>query len=187
MERVPDFVGEEDQQKVESQTPFQGSDRVGASQRVILFKFSPETLKSHALGSNSAAPDPTMERGNQVAIQIALYFWRNTKAGRNCDYSFFKSLRGAGAIVQLPFDVPECPRPHTFGEFMDARINAQIAIITGSNPEWWNPACVRAEHPVPCFLLTVLPLPNGGHRWALVNNHNHHPPSLGDHPKTGQP
>jgi hypothetical protein len=81
MERVPDFVGEKDQQKVEGQTPFQSSDRISASQRVILFKFPPETFKSYALGSNSAAPDPTMERGNQVAIQIALYFWRNTKAG----------------------------------------------------------------------------------------------------------
>jgi hypothetical protein len=81
MERVSDFMGEEDQQKVESQLPFQSSDRIGASQRVILFKFPPETLKSYPLGSNTAAPDPTMEPGNQVAIQIALHFWRNTKAG----------------------------------------------------------------------------------------------------------
>jgi hypothetical protein len=46
---------------------------------------------------------------------------------------------------------------------VDARINGQIVIITGSNPEWWNPVCVRVEHPVPCFQLTVLPLPNPGH------------------------
>jgi hypothetical protein len=92
-----------------------------------------------------------MKRGNQVAIQVAFYFRRNAEAGGNCDHGFLKSLGSAGAVVQFPFDVPECPRPHSFGEVMDARINGQIAIITGSNPEWWNPACVRAEHSVPCF------------------------------------
>jgi hypothetical protein len=46
MERVPDFVGEENEQKVESQLPFQSSDRIRAFQGVILFKFAPETLKS---------------------------------------------------------------------------------------------------------------------------------------------
>ena len=47
--------------------------------------------------------------------------------------------------MQLPFDVPECPRPHSFGEFMDARINDQIAIITGSNPEWRDLSGGRLE------------------------------------------
>ena len=53
----------------------------GASQRVILFKFTRRDPQELALGSNTAAPDATMKRGNQVAIQIALYFWRNAKAG----------------------------------------------------------------------------------------------------------
>jgi hypothetical protein len=64
-----------------------------------------------------------MKRGNQVAIQIAFYFWRNAEAGGNCDHSFLKSLGGAGAVVQFPFDMAECPRPHSLGELMDARIN----------------------------------------------------------------
>jgi hypothetical protein len=81
MERVPDFVGQENEQKVERQLPFQSSDRIRASQGMILFKFSPETLKSQALAPNSAGPNATMKRGNQVAIQIALNFWRNAKAG----------------------------------------------------------------------------------------------------------
>ena len=78
---MPDFVGEENEQKVESQLPFQSGDRIRAFQGVILFKLAPETLKSQALVSNTAGPNATMKRGDQVAIQIALYFRRNAKAG----------------------------------------------------------------------------------------------------------
>lgn len=164
---MPDFVRQKNQEKIESETPFQGGDSISALQRMIPFKFPSETFKGYALIPNTARPNATMKRSNQVAIQIAFYFRRNPEAGGNCDYSFLKGLRGAGAIVKLAFDVSECPRPHPLREFMHSRVNSQIVIITGANPEWWNPACVRAEHPVPCFPAHVLPLPNGRNRSAV--------------------
>jgi hypothetical protein len=42
--------------------------------------------------------------------------------------------------VQLPLDVPERPWPHSFGQFMNPRINGLILIVPRSNPEGRNPA-----------------------------------------------
>jgi len=90
---------------------------------MILLKFTRETLKTNPVLSDKAGPDATVKRRNQVAIQVTPNLWRSAKTGRDSDHDFFKGLGRARAIVKFPFDVPEGPRPQSFGEFTNARIN----------------------------------------------------------------
>jgi hypothetical protein len=76
-----------------------------------------------------------MKRRNQIAIQIAPNLWRGPKPGRDRDHNIFKSLGCARTVVQLPLDVPERPGPHSFGQFMNTRINGLVLIVPRSNPE----------------------------------------------------
>ena len=151
MKRVPDFVRYVGQQKVKRQTPFQCRVRIGRSKRMILLKFPREALKTNPVLSDKAGPDATVKRRYQVAIEVAPNLWRSAETGRDSDYDFFKGLGCAGAVVKFPFDVPEGPRPQSFGEFTNAGINGARVISVWPNPERRYPVRVRGERLVFCM------------------------------------
>lgn len=145
------FVRQKAEKKFERESPFQLRDGIGRSQAVIQFELTGQTFEGQAVISQAVISDAAMKGRNQIAIQVSLYLWRFPKARRDCDHYFLKSLGGLGAVVQLPFDMAKGPRPQSFRDFMDTRIDRAVLLIRGSNPEWRNPACFRAEHPVLCF------------------------------------
>jgi hypothetical protein len=53
--------------------------------------------------------------------------------------------------VKFPFDMPEGPRPESFGEFANARINGAMMISVRPNPERRYPIRVRGERLVFCM------------------------------------
>jgi len=90
---------------------------------MILLKFTREAFETDSVLSDKPGPDATVKRRYQIAIQVAPDLWRSAKTGRDSDHDFFKGLGRARVIVKFPFDVPEGPRPQSFGEFTNARIN----------------------------------------------------------------
>ena len=117
---------------------------------MILLKFTRETFKADPVLSDKPGADATVKRRNQVAIEVAPNLWRSAETGRDSDHDFFKGLGRAGAIVKFPFDVPEGPRPQSFGEFTNARINGAM-ICVWPNPERRYPVRVRGERLVFCM------------------------------------
>jgi hypothetical protein len=158
MKCVPDLVFEKGQEKVKRQTPLQCGVQIWGSQPVILLEFTCETFKIKAQASDASRPDAVAKRSNQVAIQIAPYLRRRPKTGRDFYHNCFQSLGRAGPVLQFPFDMPERPRPHSPGEFMNARINGPMVIVARANPERRNPVWVRGE------TLCILPQPNNPFR-----------------------
>ena len=140
MKRVRDFVRQKRQEQFERQSPFQFRDRIWASQPMIGLKLTRETFESETMVSNTTGSNTAMKRRNQIAIQIAPDLWRDAKPGRDRDHNFFKSLGCARPVVQLSLDMPEGPWPHSFGQFMNPRIDGLILIVLRSNPEGRNPA-----------------------------------------------
>jgi|SRR5580658_7282970 hypothetical protein len=158
MKGVSDIVFEKGQEKVERETPLQCGVQIGGSQPVILLEFRCETFKTKAQASDAPGPNAMAKGRNQVAIQIALYLRRSPKTGRDFDHDCFQGLCRARSVLQLPFDVPECPRPHSPGEFMNARINGPMAVVARANPERRNPVWKRGQS------LCILPQPNNPFR-----------------------
>jgi hypothetical protein len=158
MKRVPDLVFEKGQEKVKRQTPLQCGVQIGSSQSVILLEFTCETFKIKAQTSDAPGPDAMAKGRYQVAIQIPPYLRRSPKTGRDFDHNCFQGLGRAGSVLQFPFDMPERPRPHSPGEFMNARINGPMAIVARANPERRNPVWVRGEQ------LCIPPQPNNPFR-----------------------
>jgi hypothetical protein len=125
---------------------------------VILLEFTCETFEIKAQASDAPGPDAMAKGRNQVAIQIAPDLRRSPKPGRDFDYNCFQGFGRAGSVLQFPFDMPERPRPHSPGEFMNARIDGPMMVVARANPEWRNPVWVGGQ------TLCILPQPNNPFR-----------------------